>query len=354
MTDTSPDRMDLILNLLNERPSDDWEWRFEPDVGEWSAVNALALGNVSLLAYSDWADIQRFLGKWHFSDPRLLSKGQTQGFVARRDNAVFVSFRGTEPLRLAQWVEDISYAPRSLLSNLPGSVHGGFASLFDDVKDSMWNAVDALSGDQATRLFVTGHSLGGALAVLAAAELEFDLKRKKSDVTAVYTYGQPRVGNPEFCAAYDAALKGVTFRYVNDLDIVPHVPSARLPEAPTLRLPTSAIGFLQEIANAPEAVQSSVEKFIEGDRFAHVGQLLLFVPNGSITNDETAWQEREVIYSGSLADLLRNAPSLFEAELGEALRPQDRLLDHDPLRGYLPRLIANWGENTKSRSRLAT
>jgi Lipase (class 3) len=176
MTDTSPDRMDFLLNLLDERPSEDWEWRFEPAVGGWSAVNAVALRNLSLLAYSDWADVQRFLGKWHFSDSLSSSNGETQGFAARRDDAVFVSFRGTEPLRLAQWVEDIRYSPSSLLPTLPGLVHGGFASLFDNVKDSMWDAVNALIGDQATRLFVTGHSLGGALAVLAAAEMEFDSK----------------------------------------------------------------------------------------------------------------------------------------------------------------------------------
>ena len=340
MTDTSPDRMDLVLELLKEQPSEDWEWSFVPDVEGWSEVNALALGNLSLLAYSDWPDIERFLGKWHFPDSRLLNKGQTQGFVARRDDAVFVSFRGTEPLSLAQWVEDVSYAPRSLLPNLPGLVHGGFAGLFDDVKDSMWNAVDELSSGNATRLFVTGHSMGGALAVLAAAELEFNLERKKSDVTAVYTYGQPRVGDPEFSAAYDAALKSVTFRYVNDLDVVPHVPPFRMPEAPTFSLPTSAVGLLQDVAHAPAAMQASIGRFIEGDRFAHVGQLLLFLPDGSITSDETAWQEREVIYSGSVAELLRTGPSLLRAELALALRPQDRLLDHDPLRGYLPRLMA--------------
>jgi triacylglycerol lipase len=333
--------MDPVLELLNERPSEDWEWSFEPDVGGWSAVNAFALCNLALLAYSEWDDIQHFLEKWHFSGSRLLSAGETQGFVARRDDAVFVSFRGTEPLRLAQWAADISYAPSSLLPNLPGLVHGGFGSLFDNVREAMWNAVDTLLGDPGTRLFVTGHSLGGALAVLAAADLAFDLQRRKSDVTAVYTYGQPRVGDPEFSAAYDAALKSVTFRYVNDLDIVPHVPPALLPEAPPLRLPTSAVDVLHDIASAAEALPASIDRFIEGDRFAHVGQLLLFLPDGSITNDETAWQEREVIYSGTLADLLRDAPTLFQAELGEALRPQDRLLDHDPVRGYLPRLLAN-------------
>ena len=80
-----------------------------------------------------------------------------------------------------------------------------------------------------------------------------------------------------------------------------------------------------------------------GDRFAHVGQLLLFLPDGSITSDETAWQEREVIYSGSVADLLRTGPSLLQAQLALARRPQDRLFDHDPLRGYLPRLMAKLG-----------
>jgi hypothetical protein len=118
--------------------------------------------------------------------------------------------------------------------------------------------------------------------VLAAADLEFDLKRKKSDVTAVYTYGQPRVGDPEFSAAYDASLKSITFRYVNDLDIVPHVPSTHLPVAPTFSLPTSAAGFLPDIENATEAVHAAIGRFIDGDRFAHVGQLLLFLAQNTL------------------------------------------------------------------------
>ncbi len=152
--------MDPILNLLNERPAEDWEWSFEPDASGQSAVNAVALGNAALLAYSDWDDIQRFLEKWQLSDARLLSAGETQGFVARRDDAVFVSFRGTEPLRLVQWLGDINYRPSSVLPDVPGLVHGGFASDFTDVRDQLRDAVEALSGGPATRLFVTGHSLG--------------------------------------------------------------------------------------------------------------------------------------------------------------------------------------------------
>ena len=145
----------------------------------------------------------------------------------------------------------------------------------------MRTAVDVISGGQATRLFVTGHSMGGALAVLAAADFELD-SQKKNPVTAVYTYGQTfEYGDPQFSAAYDAALKNATFRYVNDLDIVPHLPPARLPATPTLSVPPSAFDFLQGIASASEEIQASLGSLIDGDRFAHVGQLLLFLPDGS-------------------------------------------------------------------------
>ncbi len=173
--------------------------------------------------------------------------------------------------------------------------------------------------------------------MLAAAVLQFDLKR---NVSAVYTYGQPRAGDPEFSAAFDAALGSVTFRYVNDLDIVPHVPSAKMPAVPMLPVASSAGNILQTIANAPGEVLKSIGTLVQGDRFAHVGQLMLFLRDGSLTSDDLAWQEREIIYSGTVAEWLRNAPVLLQAELGDALRQQDRLLDHDPLRGYLPRLEA--------------
>ena len=223
MPDAVSDGMDPVLNLLNERPADDWKWSFEPDAQpvpkHFPVSNRAALGNAALLAYSDWNDIQRYLEKWQLSDARLLSSGETQGFVARRDDAVFISFRGTEPLRLVQWDDDINYRPSSVLPNVPGLVHGGFAGLFEVVQESMWAAVEALSSGGATRLFVTGHSMGGALAVIAAAVLQFHFER---EVSAVYTYGQPRVGNPVFSTASQRrGSASVTFRYVNDLDIVP-------------------------------------------------------------------------------------------------------------------------------------
>jgi triacylglycerol lipase len=337
MADTPTDRMDPVLNLLNERPREDWEWRFEPNAIGHSAINAVALGNAALLAYSDQAGVRHFLEKWRLVDVRILRGFDTQGFVARQEDAVFVSFRGTEPINVDDWLSDVNFHQRKLHASVPGLVHGGFALALEEIMQPMLDAVVELSGGDRTRLFVTGHSMGGALAVLAAALLRFEAGR---NVAAVYTYGQPRVGDPEFSSAFDTILGGVTFRYVNDLDIVPHVPPARLPGRPLLRTPVSATDLLRTLENVPRDVLEALGAVIAGEHFAHVGQLKLFLVDNTLTDDELLWQEREVIYSGTLVDLLRNAPSLLRAQLASVLRIGNRLLDHDPLNGYVPKLAA--------------
>jgi triacylglycerol lipase len=319
------DRMDPVLDLLNQRPREDYQWKFEPDAHEHSSVNAVALCNMALLAYSDQAGARHFLEKWQFSDMHFLRGFHTQGIVARKDNFVVITFRGTEPINADDWLSDVNYHQRALSPRVAGLVHGGFARAFEEVLQPMLAAVGDLSRGSQPRLYLTGHSLGGALAVLAAAVLGFETSR---DVAAVYTYGQPRVGDPDFSAAFDQKFKPVTFLYVNDFDLVPHVPPVRLPNrtAVPLGLP---VNFLHQLA-----------KTIKGESFSHVGQLKLFLRDGTLTSDDRRWQEREVIFSGTLTDLLSGFPGLLRARLGLLLHEQDRILDHDPLHGYLPKLEA--------------
>ena len=254
----------------------------------------------------------------------------TQGFVARRDDIVIVAFRGTEPLNAADWLSDVKYH-QVTLKDIPGLLHGGFAhALGDGVTEQMCDTVTKLARGAKTRLFVTGHSLGGALAVIAAALLHF---REGRRIAGVYTYGQPRVGDPAFCSSFDQALGPVTFRYVNDLDIVPHVPPTRLAAR-------AVFNFLRDARNLPGEIHAALSKAVKGEEFSHVGQLRLFQSDGSLTSDEGAWQEREVVYSGSFSDLLKNFPNLLRAELAKLPREQNRIAHHDHLNGYLPKLEA--------------
>lgn len=75
------------------------------------------------------------------------------------------------------------------------------------------------------KLYITGHSLGGALAVLYAAMLHYTGQTEvASKIKAVYTFGQPRVGDLNFATYFKQKLEGRYFRVVYCNDLVPRVP----------------------------------------------------------------------------------------------------------------------------------
>ncbi len=114
-------------------------------------------------------------------------------------------FRGTRG-SIANWLVNLSTA----LSPWPsgGSVHKGFKMILLEA----WEEIQQQLGNISEPLYYTGHSLGGALAVLAAA-----LQKP----TAVYTFGSPRIGNAEFI---DKTKEIKIYRVVNPKDIVAGVP----------------------------------------------------------------------------------------------------------------------------------
>ena len=144
----------------------------------------------------------------------------TQGFVAVRragdemDMAV-VSFRGTENEQ--DWMTNLQYSltpvdfPQTERKEPTGKVHQGFLNAFRSVKDQIDRYLPCAEG---LPIFITGHSLGGALATLGAAHLS------GWGLAACYTFGAPRVGNKVFASR----LRTPVYRVVNPLDPVPLVP----------------------------------------------------------------------------------------------------------------------------------
>ncbi len=148
--------------------------------------------------------------------PSILPMPSTGGFVARNHDTTFVVFQGTDPLLLANWVSDFNFLPTAL------GIHQGF----DKALDVVWDDVTgALKQSQPTsHLLVTGHSLGAALAALCASRVA-DERGIVSD--AVYAFGMPRVGTPEFAAKYNGRLGNRTYRLVHGDDIVPTIPPTK-------------------------------------------------------------------------------------------------------------------------------
>ena len=149
------------------------------------------------------------LGEFNFFD----GGASTQGFGVGNEADRYLVFRGTESNNPRDWLTDARFGPRS--TSL-GRVHSGF----DDALDEVWSDVLAHLGTDPRHLTITGHSLGGGLAILAAARLAESGRSPK----AVYVFGCPRVGLADFRDAYDSLLQASTFRIINHIDLVTRVP----------------------------------------------------------------------------------------------------------------------------------
>jgi triacylglycerol lipase len=132
----------------------------------------------------------------------------------------FVSFRGTAGVE--EWLADLDAIPDDYLPVSGfGQVHAGFQDVYELVRKSIAaNLTTAAAG--CDQILITGHSLGGALAALAAPDLFRNMPPNTIEPRLI-TFAAPRVGLPDFVAAFNAAIESC-FRVVNFLDIVPYVP----------------------------------------------------------------------------------------------------------------------------------
>lgn len=196
-------------------------------------ANALAMAQSSEIAYRDETVVKngiekivggnRTLQDFKFLDNALT---HTQGFLAGFEDAIVLGFRGTEHLR--DWLQDgqIKLVPFRQI----GLVHLGFRNAVDSVYDEIESTLQQWSGRGRT-LWITGHSLGGALALVAAAYLRFPADPTKTlprPIAGLYTFGQPRTGTVNFCQSCDGNFGSTYFRYINNEDLVTRVPPREL------------------------------------------------------------------------------------------------------------------------------
>ncbi len=196
------------------------EHAFQPDATRFELVNASVMADLALLSYlkdADQVDTRLARGGLELvelldagSDRRGLWRGGTQCFVARDPKRSFavVAFRGTEVSEVRDILTDLNVFPDAA-AEAPGQVHGGFKDALDEVWEDVRGLLDKAA---ASRVWFTGHSLGGALATLASSRHAGD--------QGVYTFGSPRVGDRD----YEAGYGEYHYRFVNQNDLVTRVP----------------------------------------------------------------------------------------------------------------------------------
>lgn len=148
--------------------------------------------------------------------PISSNKTGTECYVCSNHEQVVVVFRGTEPGSIKDWATDL----QAIKTDFNGvKCHYGFVKAYRSIEVGL-NHV--LSSHKDKEWYFIGHSLGGALALLASTGRHLggstfnDLGR-----THTITWGQPRASEK----GLESLLEGNTFiRYVNHADIVPRLP----------------------------------------------------------------------------------------------------------------------------------
>jgi hypothetical protein len=169
---------------------------------------------------------------------KFMAGGSTQVYVGNDETNLVVAFRGTEDPTSLEGLKDtfltdalnLLIVPEGRLgtdfaaAGVGARFHQGFIVALGVIWDALLAEVESRQKEKERLLWVTGHSLGGALALLSS----WLFMRKMIEVHQVYTFGAPMVGNAAAVAAFDQELSGRIFRFCNETDPIPLLPSLSL------------------------------------------------------------------------------------------------------------------------------
>lgn len=142
------------------------------------------------------------------------------GFVLASDRNTIILFRGTSNPK--EWMANFQAGQSNYVQSgiTRGRVHTGFLRLYNQLSGEVRRIANQLNPERPC--FIAGHSLGGALATLAAADLAHNYPNLRNQIR-LYSYGAPRVGNQAF-VEFLGAIAPNSYRIFNVSDMVPMVP----------------------------------------------------------------------------------------------------------------------------------
>ena len=182
---------------------------FEPD---YDKDEALRYAKLSQLAYQPYSTVQQQLPNYNLVAEMQIydSKTDTNGFIASDEVSVVVAFRGTVVSSWRNLLTDAWFVRERIDQDGQPLVHKGFLTALNAVYTSIEDNLKPSLGKK--RLFITGHSLGGALATL----LGYRISRAYNESQPIqYVYGCPPVGDINL-AIYFKGMDSNTITIQND------------------------------------------------------------------------------------------------------------------------------------------
>jgi hypothetical protein len=247
-SETFPVHHDLVDTLLQAHT-------MPSDPPRWDPVVAHVLATLAGYAYSDAATVAMIAARLGLDENRCAMVAQdvdamficSTAFLvqSRCGRVAILCYRGTEPVNFINWLTDADVDPEMVpwrFGDAPVShaVHAGF---YRNVRATRYAVAEKLllaiqgkpivddgkadSGlGRLEALYVSGHSLGAAMAALFGVMMETnpayaEIRRR---MRAVYTYGQPMIGDPAFASECSKAIGKKVFRFIHAHDVVAALP----------------------------------------------------------------------------------------------------------------------------------
>jgi uncharacterized coiled-coil protein SlyX len=212
-------------------------------------------------AKADW----KYPEQVHFLDHK---KTETQAFITHNDKVLLISVRGSQEFWDFLRDADARQVPHV---DGQGKIHRGFHDAFLVAREFVARYMDAFYR-QGQSIIVSGHSLGGAIALLLAEWLQ----REYSEDVQLYTYGSPRTGDSTFIKAAQSLPH---HRLVNHNDPIPAVPATWMDAEWKMALPGSAMliaGTGNPLVGAVLLLGGLLN--LRGDPYQHHGEQRHFMP----------------------------------------------------------------------------
>ncbi|SMN12824.1 Putative lipase [Bathymodiolus heckerae thiotrophic gill symbiont] len=192
---------------------------------------ALELANLSLetsIQYSDYKKGKKWLGPKGYqleATFQIMHEGKLfpLGFIASKGEDIYISWRGVGSIE--EWIEVAQFEQEECAYLAEKSkVESGFYQIYTSTEESCSPQDKILNFLKARQIkgniYVTGHSMGGALAVLNALDIAKNTKYKEP---ILYSFAGPRTGSPNYASIYDNAIAH-SWRVVNSNDKIPDLP----------------------------------------------------------------------------------------------------------------------------------
>jgi triacylglycerol lipase len=196
-------------------------------VGAYDNNIGLESAKLSAITYCPESEVGNWSCYWcqQFPNFQLIntfwdSKTSTYLSFGKMDNTYIIAYEGSQDL--TDWMIDLEISKLIPYKDYPtAKVHYGFWQAYSSIRQELYTT---LQKEEITNLFITGHSLGGALSTITSLDIAEELGYPN---ISMINFGSPRVGNPDYVEIYKQYIKNY-YRVTHGSDPIPRLPPTLL------------------------------------------------------------------------------------------------------------------------------